>query len=222
MLPTPNNRAYLLLVDPVDKNGCWVTQADYDFLANASDKQIVNACARINALCKRKFNHQIADQVFYRKSYNAVDYTDLLLENIPIKNVVDVYLQVIDSFEELSTDAIQIVPESGAVSFLAFPETVLSNIATLAREGEYNIWFRYDSGFRINSDVDNTYPAVPENVKYATALMVRYQQSLANNFEGVLEFKTQTYSQKNSNPDNNPLLMEINELLKEYITYHNA
>jgi hypothetical protein len=216
---TPNNRKLLTLKDPESINSCWIKQADYDFLSTATSTDIIIACSKINSLCNRKFNHQIVDQIFRKTKFNRNNYTNFLLDNYFVVEIIDMYLQDLDSFSLVEKTYNKLISENGSLDVLPLIDTEQNLNINWLYMNEYNFWIRYDSGYQINSDTGDDltkYEKVPEIVKYATALMVKYMKSLQNNDGTVESFSTQTYSQKNSNPSTNSLLLEINDLLKDY------
>lgn len=222
-IPTPNNRDFLYLRDPADISECWINQSSYSFLCDTTDSDIIIACSKINELCNRKFNHQIADYVFYNTAFKTQEYTAFIIPNIPVTSIEDIYLHVSDEFVLISQDYLQAVPDSGLVNVVPYPQTSPPSAYLPMYRGLYDVWFRYDSGFAVNGDlVTDNYPKIPEMVKYATALMVQYMRSLQNNTGTVTEFSTQTYSQKNSKPGENSLLLEIDRMLENYKLNHYA
>jgi hypothetical protein len=218
---TPNNRQLLSLKDPANINECWIKSTDYSFISTATESEIIIACAKINNLCNRKFNRQTSDLVFHNSELPPVSYTTFILDNLPAVEIVDVYIQVLDTFNLISNQYNQLIQDTGVLSIVPLPEIYPPVNFTPMYYSKYNTWIRYSSGFLTNADIGNAtleakYEKVPELVKYATALMVKYMKSLQDLDGSVESFSTQTYSQKNAIPQNNALLLEINDLLKDY------
>jgi len=212
---TPTGRVYKPFIDPAYAN-CWITIADPMLVSNSltdAQKQtlIVRACAMINRMCNRYFNKQEADEIFINDNGQIESYCTYVLANAPIVSITDIYLQLGDTFSVLdSTDNLQLFPDDGTIRLLPQPESLVGVQGVLAWQGEYsrsNMWIRYTSG----------YETVPTDVQLATAYMYNYLYAISQNPIGIIEFKTQTTSEKYGvERRNNPLLVAIDQLLTSY------
>lgn len=216
---TPNNRTRLKLKNPAVIADCWISSTDYpNLVALAADatygafvnKFIIQACAQINKMTNRYWNIQTADQIFMFSPQGFNQYQTYVLENRPINSITDIYLQVNETFSNVDLSYMQLFDEERTVRI--YPLNIaLSNLQVISDRlisQTTNMWFRYSSGLATAD--------VPEDIKQATAMYVNY---IVNGFKDtalVASFSTQTYSQTNSKPGDNPLLLQIKDMLKPY------
>lgn len=211
---TPNDRQYKRLSDPVSISECWIDKSDYSFLNDITNEHIIEACGEINRLCNRKFNHQEVDFI-YTINNNFNQYITISLPNYPVKAITDIYLQVASDFSLVSLDNLQIFREEGVIKLLPITTELTTERYDMYNEVSY--WVRYTSGFKTKGDINDDYPDVPKNVKKATAIMAKYLYQVEKITAGVSSFRTQTYSQTNAKPNDDPLYSRILQLLDNYI-----
>lgn len=211
--------------DPETLNECWITKTSHPNLAalNADptkepylEEMILAACASVNEICNRKFNAQLIDYIFKDRNLFFQHYLSFALPNLPLISIENVWLNVVETFSEVSLDYLQVMTAEGIFkilpNFTAYTQTTLplNQLSTAT-----NLWVRYRGGFEV--DQDSSVNEVPKNVQMATALYVSYLFSSFDVESGVESFRTQTYSQKNVvDADKDPVLTRINNLLKPY------
>lgn len=214
---TPNNRTQKFFKNPATIAECWIDSTySPQLVALVSrygqpyvEKLIIRACARINKLCNRYFNNQEADEVFMRIKDNFYGYQTFVLQNAPINTITDVYVGYVDGFTLLDSTYFEL--SAAARIFKCIP--LVSVISSLIGPANYypseafNLWIRYTSGYTTSN--------VPEDVKGCTADLAVYMATAVNS-GGLKNFSTLTYSQGNSTPDTDPLLMNIKEELAFY------
>jgi hypothetical protein len=218
MALTPNNRDREIPKDPETIDECWITTTTYPTYTGITNDDIIDDCSAVNEMCNRKFNHQVIDQTFMDVSFFMSQYQYFALDNGPISYVSDIYLQGGDTFALVDDQYLQVFTEERGIKvvpFLTFSPTIQNTIFNLPST-QYHLWVRYASGFRVNGDDDETYPEVPRPVQRATILMAKYLANLSGVQPNVTSFSTQTYSQKNSLPSDDPILSRVKEFLKPY------
>lgn len=223
MATTPDG-TYNTPKDPANYSECWITDNETYGLAKIkanTEKEpylqdyIVDACAEINRICKRKFNKQTIDKIFKNQDLLVSHYITLVLDNVPIESVTNAWLQTADNFTPINTDFFQIMFDEGVVKampknfFLAY-----SSIPPNLAPSSSNLWVRYVGGYDIAD--------VPRPVKRATALMVEYLFGFESLDVGLKSFRTQTYSETYSGTEDDPVLSKIKHMLKDYINYTTA
>lgn len=217
---TPNGRTRLSFHNPLDINSCWITANDYPNLSVMAndptqgayiEKMIVTACAQINRLCNRYWNNQTADQIFVNDKDYYGGFQTYILENGPINSVTDMYLQVSNTFLQISPQYLQQFSDERTIK--VFPFIQYAGISNTFHQvdvsSKLSFWIRYNSG------PDGVNVFIPEDIKYATSLMVDY----LSNPSGVISFRTQTYQQVNGTRNTNPLYDMILSLIEPYILY---
>lgn len=222
---TPNNRTRLSFKDPSTVAGAWIQNDSYPNLSDLVDeysqefvdKLILQACSRINRLANRYFNSQTADEIVI-DDYRFYDgYVTYVLKNAPVASITDIYLQIANTFQLVDADYNQLFSDERTIKILpnVFESVGSTTILNLQRQDykPLNLWIRYVSGYTITDPDSNS---VPEDVRFATALMVSHLASNFKNLEGVSEFRTQTYSEKRARPVDNPLLLDIKEIIQPY------
>lgn len=217
---TPNNRQRKVLSDPKTIGECWITSSDYPNLAALAadpaysafvDKFIIQACQGINRLTNRYWNRQEADYIYINERFFYRDYQTYVLPNTPVNSIVDIYLQVNETFLPVDLTYLQLMTDERTmkiIPLLNYSNSV-SPVANLVGDDKLNLWIRFNSGYD-KADI-------PEEVKYATALYVSYLVSANENLSGVKSYRSQTYSQENSTPDSNPLFLQIKDMLQDHI-----
>lgn len=180
---------------------------------------ILEACAAINDMCNRKFNQQQQDQIFISKELYFSSYNEFVLDNGPLVSIDRVWLQIGDSFSEVSMDFAQIDTVSRVVK-------VLPNVANAAkplvqdRNDTVNVWIRYTGGYEVDYSGSNTTNEVPRPVRRATAKYVDYLFASDGFTAGIKSYRTQTYSQTNATgnvAEDDPVLASISMILKPYM-----
>lgn len=217
MALSPNNRGQVKFSGPTSFSECWL-DIDDPFLVSTSytdaQKQtlVIRACNAINRRANAFFNKQEADEIFINDSAYYFGYQTYGLKNRPVNSITDLYLQVADSFVEISLDYIQEMDEAGVLKVLPVPQQQQSLQISLLKLREFdklNLWVRYDSGYDPND--------IPEDIVMATVLMYNYYTGIVTNPSGATEFKTQTYSEKaGTSAKDNAVFAEIDQLLSRY------
>lgn len=206
-------------INPALITDCWINSTSYPNLVSYSadtDKSaylntfIITACGAINTLCNRYFNSQQIDQVEPSTTLSVNRYRDIVLDNKPLITVDKIWLQVVDTFAEVSKDYIQVLTREGIVRILPnFSIYTATSLPISEFDNSTCLWIRYTSGYTV----------VPEEVKLATSLYVDYLFQSFDTTSGVDTFSTQTYSQKQSKVGDDTKLGAIKEILKSYINY---
>lgn len=219
---TPLNRTRLVLSDPAFYANCWIQDSDFPNLqslvikyGNAFvDNLIMQACGQVNRITNRWWNIQDADEIFINDKATYLTYETYILKNSPINSIADLYLEINDQFIPISTQFLQIFSAERTFKILpsVFQQQQSPQIFSLVNKTTaLNLWIRYNSGY--------TPANMPFDVKYATALLVSYYASALNNLDGISSFKTQTYAQTFTKPSENPLLLQVKEMLKPYMLF---
>jgi hypothetical protein len=231
MALTPDGDPKKVLTDPQTIGACWITPTQYPNLVKYGadptlspflDAYIIEACAMVNDICKRKFNKQQADMIVPNTNLYIGSYRNISLENTPLVSVDDIWINVLDTFAEVSLDYMQLDISSGLLKILPnFTTYVQTTLPYFQFGSAANIWIRYTSGYEIDRTTDPEEPInkVPATVQRATALCVDYLMGLDGLVPNVSEFKTQTYSQKSSNSKEDPIMSRIKEMLRDYMHF---
>ena len=228
---TPDGQPQKALADPQVIGDCWITPTQYPnlvkigsnpLLSGFLDSYIIEACAMVNSICHKKFNQQQSDMVIINENLYIGWYKTLSLENMPLVSVDNLWLNVVDTFAPVSLDYLQQDTVSGTIKILPnFTTYVQTTLPWYQFGNSANIWIRYTSGYEINrTDPENVINKVPAPVQRATAMLVDYLFGVDGIIPNVSEFKTQTYSQKGSKTDEDPILSRAMGLLRPYI--HNT
>lgn len=211
--------------NPTTFDECWVDSSTSPQLAEFAtdyptyfDSYVISACAYVNKQCNRYFNQQQADQIYLNTSFQYSDYKTFVLRNRPLATVDNVWLQITDTFTEVSTNYIQIDTLAGVVKILPDVFTASSAIRfPLSTRNASNVWIRYTSGYEITK-VDGAFTVndVPEPIKLATAMYVSFLFEQGNMDSTAKSFKTLNYSQTNAGGMESGKLMTINNILAPY------
>ena len=215
-------------VDPKTIDECWITPTDFpNLIAYSQDSQkstilnnmIITACGAVNRLCNRKFNQQIIDEIWPNVYMYTSMYNEFTLKNRPLVEVEHVWLQIAANFSEVYSTYLQILTEESIVKILpTVMTTALVPYPFYLKKDACNVWVEYKSGYKIDrTDLQNIVNDVPYDVQLATSLYVDYLYSSFDMTAGITSFKTQTYSQTGSTPDNDPKLQAIKALLRPYM-----
>lgn len=228
MALTPDGNPRKVLRDPETIDECWITPTQYPnltkFAANPLlsgylNAYIIEACALVNEICRKKFNEQQADLVLINENLYMGWYKTISVENIPLVTVDNVWLNVTNTFAPVSLEYLQVDTVTGTIKILPdFTVYTQTTLPWFQLGNAANIWIRYTSGYEIDrTDPDNVVNKVPLPVQRATGMLVDYLFGVDGIIPNVAEFKTQTYSQKSSKTDEDPIYSRAMQLLKPYI-----
>lgn len=216
--------------DPQTFDQCWIDSTTTSKMADLSTDDndtfeafVIAACAAVNKYCRRYFNQQQADDIFLDIPLNTSRYESFTLRNRPVKSIDALYLQVTNVFNTVSTEYIQIDYNSGILKVLPdFNSLVLARLPEIDTVSSSNFWVRYTSGFEIvKAGGGFTTNDVPKSVQIATAMYVSYLFDIQERVSGLQSFKTQTYSESNSDGNfDDPKLSAFKSLLNPYRKMH--
>jgi hypothetical protein len=206
-------------INPQSISDCWISPTDYpNFLSYAADpiksqflnKYIIQACTKINTMCNRYFNSQQVDEIFDKTVLNMRDYSTFIIGNYPLVSVDYMWVNVVNTFNIVSLDYLQIDTRTGLVKILPnFSIYVQTTLPQWALKPSSTFWIRYTIGF------DNV-GGVPEDIKRATALMVDYLFGLDSLTPNISSFRTQTYSETTAKASEDPIMSRIEALIAPY------
>lgn len=216
---TPDGLPQKKLVDPATIGECWITSTSNfaniaKYAANSAlspylDSYIIEACSLVNSICGVKFNEQVADMVISNQNLYIGRYKMIVLANLPVSSIENVWLNVVDTFAPVSLSFIQLDELTGTLKILPDFTTYVQTTLPYYQFGDSsNLWIRYTSGYEVAD--------VPPVIKRATALAVDYLYGLDGLTPNVSSFKTQTYSQTTAKEDEDPIMSRIKNLLKSY------
>lgn len=214
--------------DPQTIQECWIQSGAFPNLVRyAADPTlspflndyIIMACAEVNRLCDRKFNKQVVDEIFANERLWFNEYRMFTLKQRPLAEVTNIWLQVVDVFSPIDLQYLQVDTSVGTIKILpTFSTYVNTTLPAVYLSTASNLWVRYEGGYAVDyTDPSHPINEVPFPVRMATALMVDYLFDLANVQGGVSNFRTQTYSQQNATPDQDPKLGAIKNMLKTFM-----
>lgn len=211
---------------PQSIDECWIQSDMFPNLAKYSadpvkstylDNTILTACAMVDDMCNRYFLKQTIDEIFKDTSLRQSQYNTFVLANTPLVEVLNVWVQVVGTFTEITDTYSQVMDSEGIVKILpTFSTTASVPYPHYIDKTSTNVWIRYTSGYEVDYTGSEDVNEVPYDIRLATALLVDYIYASFDIPSGVDSFSTQTYSQKNSSAGSDAILSRVNDLLKGY------
>lgn len=225
MATTPDGTQYMAR-HPERIEECWIQPDMFPNLHSESyvqnstqflDEIILSACAMADEIAGRHFLGQTVDQVFNDTILYQGRYNEFTLKEYPVKEVENVWLQILGNFYSVQQNYLQLNQELGLVKILpTFIITAIVPYPYYINVSSTNLWIRYKGGFKVDYSTSTPVNEVPHDIRYATSLLVNWLWAGNNLQSGVSEFKTQTYSQKMSGSKDDPVYQRAVELLSKY------
>jgi len=207
------------LLEPIAK-GLGYSTSHLDYLDGSLDKILLRASAVVNRYCNRYFQKMTIDETFPNVTIQVQNpkLCVIPLNNGPVRRVNSITIQVLKWFIPFSREYLipfyqqnyyQIVPmlsTSGQGAPMGTGTPIPSVILEQSQLGI--IWTNYTCGYDI----------IPEDIKYATALVAGKMLGLGrHNPLGLAQFNTQTTRQIFSKTaTENPIDDEVEKILRPY------